>query len=120
MFPTNTKLQCEKCGSVYFQPADFREFHSGYSANPGGELCSDVHSRLRRAVSRSLRKLEVRKEGGPKFGPPSFFARLDITDAVSVQSVRNQMRAIYSDHRKAHPLIKSTNPGYQKKVVKLQ
>lgn len=36
---TNKKLQCEKCGSVYFQPAEFREFYSGrYSATPGGEL----------------------------------------------------------------------------------
>ena|SRR5579883_1559902 len=39
MMPGNdSTLQCEKCGSVYFQKAEFREYHSGYSATPGGEL----------------------------------------------------------------------------------
>jgi hypothetical protein len=38
MSRVDQQLQCEKCGSVYFQSADFREFHAGYSANPGSEL----------------------------------------------------------------------------------
>jgi hypothetical protein len=69
MTGVDQQLCCEKCGSVYFQEAEFKEYYAGmYSATPGEELhpisgpqvpvrvCLCGHPMPRRAPDRDIRQ----------------------------------------------------------------